>query len=187
MSDIDSDAPRLTQAAFDRLQTEVDELRTSGRKQMAQRLQRARELGDLSENAEYHETKNQQGMMEARIRKIEHILKNAQIVDTPMASDHAEAGTIVTLKPLDGGEDERYLLAASKIGRLAIGDPTIRPVVQTYQLPYLTLRQEERMSEGNQRSAGSGVWRADSLSAIHAVFGFSVLVCLVMAIMSLGL
>jgi len=113
MSDIDSDAPRLTHAAFDRLQTEVDELRTSGRKQMAQRLQRARELGDLSENAEYHETKNQQGMMEARIRKIEHILKNAQIVDTPMASDHAEAGTIVTLKPLDGGEDERYLLAAS--------------------------------------------------------------------------
>jgi len=52
-------------------------------------------------------------MMEARIRKIEHILKNAQIVDTPLASDHAEAGTIVTLKPLDGGEDERYLLAAS--------------------------------------------------------------------------
>lgn len=113
MSDIDSDAPRLTQAAFDRLQTEVDELRTSGRKQIAERLQRARELGDLSENAEYHETKNQQGMMEARIRKIEHILKNAQIVDTPMTSDRAEAGTIVTLKPLDGGEDERYLLAAS--------------------------------------------------------------------------
>jgi transcription elongation factor GreA len=113
MSDIDSDAPRLTQAAFDRLQAELDDLRTGGRKQMAERLQRARELGDLSENAEYHETKNQQGMMEARIRKLEHILKNAQIVDTPMTSDRAEAGTIVTLKPLDGGEDERYLLAAS--------------------------------------------------------------------------
>ncbi len=113
MSDIANDAPRLTQAAFDRLQTEVDELKTDGRKQIAERLQRARELGDLSENAEYHETKNQQGMMEARIRKLDHILKNAQIVSAPMASDHAEAGTIVTLKPLDGGDVEKYLLAAS--------------------------------------------------------------------------
>ena len=114
MSDIDSDAPRLTQAAFDRLQTEVDELRTSGRKQMAERLQRARELGDLSENAEYHETKNQQGMMEARIRTLEHTLKNAKIVEAPKTSDRAEAGTIVTLKPLDSDDEERYLLAASK-------------------------------------------------------------------------
>ena len=113
MSEIDSDAPRLTQSAYDRLQTELDELQTDGRKLMAERLQRARELGDLSENAEYHETKNQQGMMEARIRKLQHILKNAKIVEAPTVSDHAEAGTIITLKPLDGGEDEKYLLAAS--------------------------------------------------------------------------
>jgi transcription elongation factor GreA len=113
MSDTENDAPRLTQIAFDRLQTELDELKTDGRKNMAERLQRARELGDLSENAEYHETRNQQGMMEARIRKLDHILKNAKIVDTPMAADHAEAGTIVTLKPLDGSEVEMYLLAAS--------------------------------------------------------------------------
>ena len=51
---------------------------------------------------------------------------------------------VLTVSP---GLLERYLLAATKIGRLAIGDPTIRPVVQTYPLPYLTLRQEERMSE----------------------------------------
>ena len=113
MSEIDNDAPRLTQSAYDRLQAELDELQTGGRKLMAERLQRARELGDLSENAEYHETKNQQGMMEARIRKLQHTLKNAQIVEAPIVSDRAEAGTIVTLKPLDGGEDERYLLAAS--------------------------------------------------------------------------
>jgi transcription elongation factor GreA len=113
MSDTANEQPRLTQAAYDRLQAELEDKRIDGRKQMAERLQRARELGDLSENAEYHETRNQQGMMEARIRKLEHILKNAQIVDTPMATDHAEAGTIVTLKPLDGGEVEMYLLAAS--------------------------------------------------------------------------
>ena len=113
MSETVGNSPQLSQAAFDRLQAELDELKTSGRKLMAERLQRARELGDLSENAEYHETKNQQGMMEARIRKLEHILKNAEIVEGLQSADKAEAGTIVTLKPLDGGEDERYLLAAS--------------------------------------------------------------------------
>ena len=114
MSDIANESPRLTQSAFDRLQTELDELKTSGRKLIAERLQRARELGDLSENAEYHETKNQQGMMEARIRTLEHTLKNAVIVEAPTSSDRAEAGTIVTVKPLDGSDEERYLLAASK-------------------------------------------------------------------------
>ncbi|HJT38089.1 MAG TPA: transcription elongation factor GreA, partial [Actinomycetota bacterium] len=113
MSEGGAEGPRLTQAAYDRLQAELDELETDGRKLIAERLQRARELGDLSENAEYHETKNQQGMMEARIRKLQHMLKNAQIVAAPSASDRAEAGTIVTLKPLDGGDNERYLLAAS--------------------------------------------------------------------------
>jgi transcription elongation factor GreA len=108
-----TDAPRLSQAAYDRLKTELDELQTDGRKMMAERLQRARELGDLSENAEYHETKNQQGMMEARIRKLEHMLKNAVIVEGPVSTEQAVAGTIVTLRPLDGGDNESYLLAAS--------------------------------------------------------------------------
>lgn len=109
-----ADKPQLTKAAFDRLQSELDELTTTGRKEMAAKLQRARELGDLSENAEYHETKNQQGLMEARIRKIEHILREAEIVEAPVTTDVAAAATVVTLKPLEGGDDERYLLAASK-------------------------------------------------------------------------
>jgi transcription elongation factor GreA len=125
----DTENPRLSQAAFDRLQAELDELQTSGRKQIAERLQRARELGDLSENAEYHETKNQQGMMEARIRKLEHILKNAQIVEGPISTEAAVAGTIVTLRPLDGSDQESYLLAASSEERakdvrtVTIGSP----------------------------------------------------------------
>jgi transcription elongation factor GreA len=109
----DTEAPRLSQAAFDRLQAELEDLQTDGRKMMAERLQRARELGDLSENAEYHETRNQQGMMESRIRKLQHILKSAQIVEGPISTDKAVAGTIVTLRPLEGGDLESYLLAAS--------------------------------------------------------------------------
>jgi transcription elongation factor GreA len=104
---------QLSQAAFDRLKEELDELQTNGRRTMAERLQRARELGDLSENAEYHETKNQQGMMEARIRKIEHILRTAVITAAPVKADAAVAGTIVGLRPIDGGDVERYLLAGS--------------------------------------------------------------------------
>jgi len=123
------DKPRLSQGAYDRLASELEELKTAGRKDMAERLQRARELGDLSENAEYHETKNQQGMMEARIRKLEHILREAEIVEAPVATDAAIAGTLVTLRPLDGGEPERYLLASSKEERaeglmtVTIGSP----------------------------------------------------------------
>lgn len=110
---ISTDPPQLSRAAFERLKTELEELQTTGRKEISERLQRARELGDLSENAEYHETKNQQGMMEARIRKLEHIVKRAVIVDQPVVVDRAVAGTFVTLKPLDGGAHEVYLLAAS--------------------------------------------------------------------------
>lgn len=115
MSDVQNEPKTLSRAAHDRLMAELDDLETRGRKDIAERLQRARELGDLSENAEYHETKNAQGMMEARIRTIAHILKTAQVSDAPTATDKAIAGTFVTLKSLDGaGDEERYLLAHSK-------------------------------------------------------------------------
>ncbi|HVL33699.1 MAG TPA: transcription elongation factor GreA [Actinomycetota bacterium] len=104
----------LTRAAHERLRAELEELQTAGRKDIAERLQRARELGDLSENAEYHETKNAQGMMEARIRTIEHILRTTVVVDTPTATDKAVAGTFVTLRPVGSSDDEVYLLASSK-------------------------------------------------------------------------
>ena len=108
-----TDKPQLTKSAYDRLRGELEELTTKGRRDMAERLQRARELGDLSENAEYHETKNQQALMEAKIRKIEATLRDAEIIQTPTESEVAVAGTVVTLKPVDGGDVERYLLAAS--------------------------------------------------------------------------
>src|SRR5687768_18161579 len=114
MSETAADGQKLSRAAFERLKAELEDLQTTGRKNMADRLQRARELGDLSENAEYHETKNQQGMMESRIRKVEHILRTAVIVSAPVVLDEAVAGSIVSLRSLDDGDTETYLLAASK-------------------------------------------------------------------------
>jgi transcription elongation factor GreA len=120
--------PVLTAAAFERLQTEYDHLTTTGRTEVAARLLRARELGDLSENAEYHATKEEQGLMEARIRRIGWILKNARIVEAPKGGDTVEPGMLVVVRPPGSGEDDEdiYLIAASPEER-AKGARTITP------------------------------------------------------------
>lgn len=103
----------LSQAAHDRLVAELEELRTHGRIEMADRIERAREHGDLKENAEYHAAKEEKAKMEARIAKLFAILEDAVIVDSSGA-DEARAGSIVTLK-YEGDDDdeaERYLIGS---------------------------------------------------------------------------
>jgi transcription elongation factor GreA len=77
-------APQLSQQAFDRLQAEFDDLTTRGRIEVANKIERAREEGDLKENAGYHAAKDEQGHMEGRIRQLEHLLENAEIVDAAL-------------------------------------------------------------------------------------------------------
>jgi transcription elongation factor GreA len=105
----------LTLDAYNRLKSELDELKTVGRTRIAERLLHARELGDISENAEYDAAKDEQGMMEARIRKLDQMLRDPEIIEAPAASDSVLAGMVVTLMPLDeeGAEQETYLLADS--------------------------------------------------------------------------
>src|SRR2546425_1392773 len=67
---------RLTLDAYVRLRRELEELRTEGRTEIAERLLRAREHGDIRENADYDAAKNEQGLMEARVRDLEHMLKD---------------------------------------------------------------------------------------------------------------
>jgi transcription elongation factor GreA len=106
----------LSATAAERLRAELDELRSTGRLRMSERLQHARELGDIRENAEYDAAKNEQGLMEARIRQLERLLKDVQLVEGPDHADHVNAGMLVTLRPVDDDdtEDETYLLAHSK-------------------------------------------------------------------------
>ena len=106
----------LTRDAYDRLRAELEELKGEGRRRMADRLQHARELGDIRENAEFDAAKNEQGLMEARIRELERMLKDPDIVEGAAASEIAAAGVMVTVRPLDEAdpEEETYLLAASK-------------------------------------------------------------------------
>ncbi len=77
-------AQQLSRSAFDRLQAEFDDLTTRGRIDVANKIERAREEGDLKENAGYHAAKDEQGHMEGRIRQLEHLLENAEIVDDVM-------------------------------------------------------------------------------------------------------
>jgi len=73
-------AVQLSQSTYDRLQAEFDDLTTRGRIEVANKIERAREEGDLKENAGYHAAKDEQGHMEGRIRQLEHLLENAEIV-----------------------------------------------------------------------------------------------------------
>jgi transcription elongation factor GreA len=76
-----ADAHHISQTAHDRLSAELLELRTHGRIDLADRIERAREHGDLKENAEYHAAKEEKAKMEARIAKIAGILENAVIIE----------------------------------------------------------------------------------------------------------
>jgi len=105
----------LTREAFERLRTELDHLRIEGRRRMADRLERARSHGDIRENAEFDAAKDEQGLMEGRIRELERLLKDPDIVESPADADSAAPGVLVTVRPLDEEEDEEtYLLAVSK-------------------------------------------------------------------------
>jgi transcription elongation factor GreA len=72
---------KLSRAAYERLRAEYEDLTTRGRIEVAAKIERAREEGDLSENAGYHAAKDEQGHMEGRIRQLEHLLEAAEITD----------------------------------------------------------------------------------------------------------
>ena len=94
---------QLTAAAYERLKAEFEDLTTRGRIDVANKIERAREEGDLKENAGYHAAKDEQGHMEGRIRQLEHLLENAEIVE----------GSFIYTVVYEGDSDddaERYLI-----------------------------------------------------------------------------
>ena len=103
----------LTASAYGRLKEELEDLRTRGRDQMAERLKHARELGDIRENAEYDAAKNEQGLMEARIRTLEHMLRDPDIIEAPVDADAVRSGMVVTVIAEGDDDEEIYLLADS--------------------------------------------------------------------------
>jgi transcription elongation factor GreA len=106
------EANQLSQEAFDRLQAEFDDLTTRGRIEVAEKIERARELGDLSENGDYHAAKDEQGRMEGRIRQLTAMLENAEIVEDAGPTDEVRPGVTVGLR-YEGDDDvEHYYLGS---------------------------------------------------------------------------
>ncbi len=101
----------LSQAAHDRLKAELHDLTTRGRIEVADKIERARLLGDLKENGDYHAAKDEQGHMEGRIRQVESILDDAEIVP-PAADGVVGLGSVVTILYDGDSEDmaEHYLI-----------------------------------------------------------------------------
>lgn len=103
---------------LERMEKELLELTTVGRDQMSERIQRAREFGDIRENAEYDAAKDAQGLMEARIRRLEHMIKNAVVRETPAEADVAKPGLVVTIREEGEDETDDYLFASSPEDRM---------------------------------------------------------------------
>lgn len=103
----------LTQEAFDRLALELETLSTSGRAEIVKRIELARAEGDLKENGGYHAAKDQQGKIEARIRELTEMLKNAHVGSEPVDASRVASGTVVTVHI--HGDEERFLLGSREI------------------------------------------------------------------------
>jgi len=112
---VSADAPVtfLTQDAYDRLVDELERLSTTGRIEIAKRIEAAREEGDLKENGGYHAAKDEQGKQEARIRTLQSLLKGAKVGEAPTSTGVVEPGTVITA--IVAGGEEIFLLGSREI------------------------------------------------------------------------
>lgn len=118
------------------LEEELNHLKTELRPQITQAIAEARELGDLKENAEYHAAREQQGMVEARIRDIEGRLQNAQVIDVASIPRTGKVifGTTVDIANVETDETVTYQIVGEdesdiKRGKLSVSSPIARALV----------------------------------------------------------
>lgn len=122
-----SDGDYITAEGLEALKAELEHLETTGRREMAARIQAARELGDLSENAEYHIAKEDQAHLETKIARLTERLRNARVVRAT-ASDVVGFGTTVTVVDEETGRESTYTIVGSteadvSAGRLSAESP----------------------------------------------------------------
>ena len=103
----------LTQESYDRLSAELAELEGPARLDIAKKIEMAREEGDLKENGGYHAAKDEQGQIEARIRQLTQLLRDATVGEPPAASGVVEVGTVVSAKI--AGDATTFLLGSREI------------------------------------------------------------------------
>ncbi len=103
----------LTQEGYDRLRAELDELKSTGRSNVAAAIAEAREKGDLSENAEYDAAKDAQGLLEMKINEMEKVMANARVLDaSQLDTSHVTVMSKVTIKNVKVNKEITYHLVA---------------------------------------------------------------------------
>lgn len=104
----------MTQAGKEKLEKELEHLKTVKRKEVVERIKVARSFGDLSENSEYDSAKEEQAFVEGRITTLENIIRNAKIIEeNGEAEDIVTLGRSVTFIELPNGDEETYTIVGS--------------------------------------------------------------------------
>ena len=116
----------LTQEKYDELKKELESLVHVRRKEVAEQLEYAKSLGDLSENAEYHEARDAQANIEDRINKIESVLKAALIMPASHDTHAVTMGSVVTVEKTKDGSKKTYTLVGSEESDMATGKISIK-------------------------------------------------------------
>jgi transcription elongation factor GreA len=104
----------LTPEGYERLHQEIEYLRTEKRREVADRIRVAREFGDIAENAEYDDAKNEQAMLEHKIAQLEERLLNARVIDpNEVPKDVVSIGTKVKLRDMETKKSVEYVIVGS--------------------------------------------------------------------------
>jgi len=124
----------MTRADYEKLEREIEDLETSARSEMAERIKAARELGDLKENAEYHDAKDAQAILETRILRLRDQLTRAQVVEAEAGGDAIAFGSEVEIADRASGKRTTYTLvsavdADAAAGRLSVESPVAQALV----------------------------------------------------------
>ncbi len=126
----------ITLQGAEKLRTELRKLKAEDRPAIIRAIAEARSHGDLSENAEYHAAREQQGFIEGRIKEIEQRLANAQVIDPASLPDTGKVvfGATVELAPVDGGPEVRYQIVGDdeadiRQGLVSINSPIARALI----------------------------------------------------------
>lgn len=115
----------LTREGLAKVTTELDELRTGRRAEIAERIKYAKQFGDISENAEYEDAKNEQGMLEGRILTLENMVRNVVIIEEHHGGA-VQVGSVVKVRD-DDGEQEFTIVGPAEVdvaaGRISMESP----------------------------------------------------------------
>jgi len=129
-----ADGEAITPEGLEALKAELARLEGPARREMAGRIQAARDHGDLKENADYHTAKEDQAHLETRIARLAERLRNARVVAAPTESEAVAFGSTVTIADLDSGREATYMLVGAteadlRAGRLSAESPVARALM----------------------------------------------------------